>query len=72
METLKWFLGQVDVEAMPDDESNPYGNGFVVKETNLEREIAAQRVAAPEKGRVWKIKNPASTHPYTGGSLSSL
>jgi primary-amine oxidase len=48
---------------MPAGPDNPYGNGFRTVETSLTSTHQAQRVAEPFKGRVWKIKNPASLNP---------
>ena len=57
---------QVDVVALPPGPDNPYGNGAVAIESDLTTVHGAQRVIAPEKGRVWKFKNPASLNPVTG------
>ena len=43
--------------ARPGRPANPYGNAFTVQETLLETESAAQRMAAPERSRSWKIVN---------------
>jgi Copper amine oxidase, enzyme domain len=59
---------QVNVEAMEDGPENPYGNGFEVSETDLLSEAEAQRVQNPASARYWKIKNPNSRHPITGGA----
>ena len=58
---------QVNVEALPDGPENPYGNGFIPVETDLTSELKAQRVCDPACARLWKIKNPESLHPVTGG-----
>jgi hypothetical protein len=47
-----------EVEAVPLGPDNPHGNAFRVVEAVLEDEMAAQRVASPMTGRVWKIRNP--------------
>jgi Cu2+-containing amine oxidase len=59
---------QVNVEALPDGPENPYGNGFIPVETDLTSELKAQRLCDPSCARLWKIKNPESLHPVTGGA----
>jgi Cu2+-containing amine oxidase len=44
--------------------NNPTGNAFVCEETDLLSVHQAQRLAAPELNRVWRIKNPSRQHPY--------
>jgi hypothetical protein len=44
--------------------NNPTGNAFVCEETDLTSVHQAQRLAAPELNRVWRIKNPSRQHPY--------
>eukprot|EP00884_Botryococcus_braunii_P003393 jgi/Botrbrau1/13054/Bobra.0187s0016.1 len=61
---------QVNVEALPEGPENPYGNAFKAVETDLLTETAAQRVADPQKARIWKIKNPATRHPATGSPVA--
>ncbi|MEU6721200.1 primary-amine oxidase [Nonomuraea sp. NPDC046802] len=51
---------EVDAVSVPPGPDNPYGNAFVATETLLRTEAQAQRVAAPEKGRHWKIVNHGS------------
>lgn len=46
------------------------GNAFRVSETPLLSVHAAMRMAAPEKARGWKIKNPAVINPITGQPVS--
>jgi primary-amine oxidase len=41
-----------------------------VTETPLLTTHAAMRMAAPEKARVWKIKNPAVINPISGQPVS--
>ena len=56
-----------EVEAAQDgDGSAPGSNGFHAAETELRSTRAAARVACPELGRFWTVKNPASLHPVTG------
>ena len=59
-------------EALPDDDKNPYGNGFVGVETPLSSESKASRVCDATKGTYWKVNNPASRHPSTGLLLLRL
>lgn len=57
---------EVDVVSMPwDAASNPHGNGFKAVETVLTSVHAAQRLIAPEKGRMWKFCNPKVINPVT-------
>jgi primary-amine oxidase len=51
---------EVDAVPVPVGPDNPYGNAFAERATLLERESAAQRLAAPEHSRSWKIVNPGS------------
>lgn len=46
------------------------GNAFRVSETPLLSVHAAMRMAAPEKARGWKIKNPAVINPITNQPVS--
>lgn len=59
-------VSELNTEPMPLGPANPYGVGFVVTETLLERESAAQRMMCTESARCWKISNPAVLHPATG------
>ncbi len=49
---------EVDTEAVPMGDENPYGNAFYAKSTLLPTEQAAQRLFDPYKARYWKIVNP--------------
>jgi primary-amine oxidase len=51
----------VEVEADPLSQGpeNTYGNAWRVKETLLESELEARRLADPLKGRYWRIENPS-------------
>jgi primary-amine oxidase len=53
---------EVDVEALPADDSNPWRNGFAPTATRLETEQQAQRVVDPAKSRSWRIVNPSVTN----------
>jgi primary-amine oxidase len=53
---------EVDAVPVPVGPDNPYGNAFTAHATLLERESAAQRLAAPERNRSWKIVNPGSVN----------
>jgi primary-amine oxidase len=48
---------EVDAVPVPPGPDNPYGNAFDSRATLLERESSAQRMAAPERFRFWKIVN---------------
>ena len=50
---------EVDTEAVPLGENNPYGNAFYAKSTLLSTEQEAQRLIDPFKARYWKIVNPS-------------
>ena len=56
---------EVDTEAVPLGENNPYGNAFRAKSTLLSTEQEAQRLIDPFKARYWKIVNP-SVHNRMG------
>ncbi|PXY24001.1 primary-amine oxidase [Prauserella flavalba] len=49
---------EVEVARVPMGEGNPFGNAFTRSARRLTSEREAQRVAAPERGRVWHIVNP--------------
>ncbi|MBF6330372.1 primary-amine oxidase [Nocardia transvalensis] len=49
---------EVNAEAVPTGEDNPYGNAWVARRTLLRRESRAQRVIEPLTGRHWLISNP--------------
>lgn len=49
---------EVNTEAEPMDENNPYGNAFYAKSTLLATEQDAQRIVDPLAGRYWKVINP--------------
>jgi primary-amine oxidase len=51
---------EVDAVPVPPGPRNPYGNAFTARATLLETESAAQRMAAPERARYWKIVNRGS------------
>lgn len=51
---------EVDAVPVPPGPDNPYGNAFTARATLLETESAAQRMAAPERSRYWKIVNHGS------------
>jgi primary-amine oxidase len=48
---------EVDAVPVPTGPDNPYGNAFTSQATLLETELQAQRMAAAEKSRYWKIVN---------------
>jgi primary-amine oxidase len=51
---------EVDAVPVPAGPDNPYGNAFTAQATLLETESGAQRMAAPERARHWKIVNRGS------------
>eukprot|EP00798_Chlamydomonas_sp_ICE-L_P020186 gene20186-26925_t len=58
-------VSEVNVQPLPAGASNPCGNAFQVVETDLTSVHQAIRDIAPEKGRMWKVKNPASINPIS-------
>ena len=53
---------EVDAVPVPTGPDNPYGNAFTAQATLLETELQAQRMAAAEKSRYWKIVNHGVTN----------
>ncbi len=51
---------QIDVVVTPEGESNPEGNAFYAKKTELTNEKEACANLSLETARTWKIVNPAS------------
>jgi primary-amine oxidase len=51
---------EVDAVPVPPGPANPYGNAFTARATLLKTERGAQRMAAPEHARHWKIVNHRS------------
>ncbi|HEY9642692.1 MAG TPA: primary-amine oxidase [Coleofasciculaceae cyanobacterium] len=49
---------EVNSEAEPMGETNPYGNAFFAKSTLLQTEQVAQRIVDPLSARYWKVVNP--------------
>jgi primary-amine oxidase len=56
---------EVNTEAEPMDENNPYGNAFYAQPTLLTTERTAQRLIDPFKARYWKVVND-SVHNRLG------
>jgi primary-amine oxidase len=50
---------EVNTEAEPMGETNPYGNAFFAKSDLLETEQSAQRIVNPFSARYWKVVNPS-------------
>ncbi len=48
---------EVDAVPVPTGPDNPHGNAFTAQATLLETELQAQRLAAADKSRYWKIVN---------------
>jgi primary-amine oxidase len=53
---------EVDALPVPPGPDNPYGNAFTARSTLLATELGAQRMAAPEHSRSWKIVNHGSVN----------
>jgi len=51
---------EVDAVPVPAGPDNPHGNAFTARSTLLATELGAQRMAAPEHSRYWKIVNHGS------------
>jgi primary-amine oxidase len=51
---------EIDAVPVPRGPDNPQGNAFGYQATLLETEAAAQRMAAPERARYWRIVNHSS------------
>jgi hypothetical protein len=58
-----WLL-QVNARQQPTSAANPTGNAFVCEEMDISTVHQAQRLAAPELNRVWRIKNPSRQHRH--------
>jgi primary-amine oxidase len=59
---LENSVEEIDVHGCPVGPDNPYGNALTRTITRLRRESDAGRLAAPERGRVWRIVNPSVTN----------
>jgi primary-amine oxidase len=55
-------VDELDVQRVPMGPQNPLGNAFTRSVTRLERESDAQRVAANDKGRIWRIASSDHTN----------
>jgi primary-amine oxidase len=53
---------EVDAVPVPPGPDNPHGNAFTARSTLLATELGAQRMAAPEHARHWKIVNHGSVN----------
>jgi primary-amine oxidase len=53
---------EVDVEAVPSGDDNPFHNGFRSVATPLTTESAARRDVDPARSRSWRIENPHVTN----------
>jgi primary-amine oxidase len=53
---------EVDALPVPTGPDNPYGNAFTARSTLLATELGAQRMAAPEHSRYWKVVNHGSVN----------
>jgi primary-amine oxidase len=54
---------EMNTEALPEGPDNPHGNGFVMREKPLRRELEARRRMNLATGRKWKILNTCTTNP---------
>ncbi len=54
---------EVEAQPMPLGPRNPHGVGFDIVERVLKREQEAQRMCAPERSRVWKVRQVWSDVP---------
>jgi primary-amine oxidase len=52
-------VDEVEVSPVPMGPDNPHGNAFGRSSRRLTTELEAQRMAAPDRGRVWHIVNPS-------------
>jgi primary-amine oxidase len=50
---------EIETEAVPPGEDNPYGNAFRPRRTLLRTESQAQRLADPPSARHWLVVNPS-------------
>lgn len=64
------MVSELNARQQPTSASNPTGNAFVCDETDLTSTHQAQRLAAPELNRVWRIKNPSRVHPHSGHPIA--
>ncbi|ACU71544.1 Amine oxidase (copper-containing) [Catenulispora acidiphila DSM 44928] len=53
---------EIDVHGCPVGPENPYGNALTRTITPLRRESDGGRLAAPERGRTWRVLNPSSVN----------
>eukprot|EP00879_Flechtneria_rotunda_P005364 GHRR01005651.1.p1 GENE.GHRR01005651.1~~GHRR01005651.1.p1 ORF type:complete len:562 (+),score=120.19 GHRR01005651.1:811-2496(+) len=60
------IVSELNACQQPTSALNPAGNAFICEETDLTLVHAAQRLAAPELNRVWRIKNPTRRHRHSG------
>jgi primary-amine oxidase len=51
-------VDELDIQALPVGEANPYGNAFTRVATRLTRESEGARSADHRVGRVWRVSNP--------------
>ena len=53
---------EMNTSAMPAGAKNPYGNGFIMKETRFKNEAEAGRRIDMQAARVWSVTNPSKTN----------
>lgn len=56
---------ECNAEPLPDGPGNPFGNGFVMRDTPLTTVHEAQRLVCAEVARHWKILNPNVVNPVS-------
>ncbi len=56
------FVDEIEVKRLPMGPGNPVGNAFTRSITRLTSEKGAQRVAANDKGRVWRVSSSERTN----------
>ncbi len=66
---FKNHVDEIDVKRVPMGPDNPVGNAFTRAITRLREEQSAQRVAANDKGRIWRIGSSEAKN-YLGESTS--
>jgi primary-amine oxidase len=52
-------VDEIEVKRVPTGPKNPCGNAFTRTITRLRDEASAQRIAANDLGRIWRISSSA-------------
>lgn len=53
---------EMNTSALPGGAKNPYGNGFIMRETRFKKESEASRRMDMQAARVWSVTNPSKTN----------